>query len=96
MKEERMLYSRYKKFYADCKTVPNTYDKSTKSIVVIIPEGRQKKSGVRGQTYKYMTFDGIIKDSERKVSVTIKAISRENAIKQLLKNYDKNIIWDLS
>lgn len=96
MKEERMLYSKYKKFYADCKTVPNTYDKLTKSIIVIIPEGREKKSGVRGQTYKYMTFDGIIKDTERKVSVTIKAISRENAIKQLLKNYDKNIIWDLT
>ena len=48
MTEERMLYRRYKTAYADCQTVPGTYDKATKTIVVIIPEGRMRKSGVRG------------------------------------------------
>lgn len=42
MKNERMLYRRYKTSYADCQTVPGTYDKATKTIVVIIPEGRMK------------------------------------------------------
>lgn len=96
MKEERMLYRRYKNAYADCQTVPGTYDKTTKTIVVIIPEGRMKKSGVRGQTYHYYHFNGIDQKTGDPVNVTIKAICGENAIKQLHRYYDKNIKWDLS
>lgn len=96
MKEERMLYRRYKNAYADCKTVPGTYDTIEKTIIVLIPEGRMKKSGVRGQRYNYYRFSGIDKKTGEKVETTIKAITGENAIKQLLRDYDKNIEWDLS
>ena len=49
MEIERMLYRRYKTSYADCETVLGSYDKATKTIEVMLPEGRKKKSGVRGK-----------------------------------------------
>ena len=96
MTEYRMKYIQYKKHYADCQTVPGTYDKTTKTIVVIIPEGRMKKSGVRGQRYNYYRFNGVNQTTGKSVEVTIKAICGENAIKQLHRDYDKNIKWDLT
>ena len=96
MTEERMLYRRYKTAYADCQTVPGTYDEATKTIIVIIPEGRMKKSGVRGQHYNYYRFTGIYTPTGEPVEVTIKAITGENAIKQLIRDYDKNIEWDFN
>ena len=96
MTEYRMKYSQYKKHYADCKTVPGTYDTIEKSIIVLIPEGRMKKSGVRGQRYNYYRFSGIDKKTGGKVETTIKAITGENAVKQLLRDYDRSIEWDLN
>lgn len=96
MTEYRMKYSQYKKHYADCKTVPGTYDTIEKSIIVLIPEGRMKKSGVRGQRYNYYRFSGIDKKTGEKVETTIKAITGKNAMKQLLRDYDKSIEWDLN
>lgn len=83
MTEERMLYKRYKQSFSDCETVHGSYDKNTKTIIVLLPEGRLKKSGVRGRSYMYLTFDGVENKTGRKVSMTIKAISTENAIKKL-------------
>lgn len=40
MEIKRMHYSQYKNHYADCKTVPGSYDKESRSIEVILPEGR--------------------------------------------------------
>ena len=96
MTEYRMKYNQYKKHYADCKTVPGTYDTIEKSIIVLIPEGRMKKSGVRGQRYNYYRFSGIDKKTGKKVGTTVKAITGENAMKQLLRDYDKSIEWDLN
>ena len=96
MTEYRMKYSQYKKHYADCKTVPGTYDTIEKSIIVLIPEGRMKNSGVRGQRYNYYRFSGIDKKTGEKVETTVKVITGENAIKQLIRDYDKNIEWDLN
>lgn len=42
MEIERMLYRRYKTSYADCETVLGSYDKATKTIEVMLPEGRKK------------------------------------------------------
>lgn len=67
MEIERMLYRRYKTSYADCETVAGSYDKATKTIEVMLPEGRKKKSGVRGQSYKYMEFHGVENATGRKV-----------------------------
>lgn len=59
MTVERMLYRRYKTSFSDCEIVPGTYDKATKTIEVEIPEGRMKKSGVRGKRFHWMYFDGV-------------------------------------
>ena len=91
---ETMLYRRYKTSYADCETVAGTYDKINKTIQVVIPDGRMKPSGVRGQRYLYIRFDGIRKDG-KSVYAIIKAISAENAIKRLLKD-NPECMWDIS
>lgn len=82
-----MKYSRYKNAYSDCKTVPGTYNKWSKTIDVDIPEGRMKPSGTRGQRYRYMWFDGKDLKTDRPVRVCIKAVSVQNALKRLPKEY---------
>lgn len=82
----RMPYRQYKKSYSDCKTVAGSYNKGNKSIEVIIPDGRMKPSGTRGQSYKYIWFDGV--DAGGKpVRVCIKAVSTKNAVKRLAREY---------
>ena len=91
MTEERMLYRRYKTSFADCETVPGSYDAETKTIIVLLPAGRMKPSGVRGQSFHYMEFTGVENVTGRKVRCTIKAVCRENAIKRL----PKDCTWDI-
>lgn len=91
MQQERMLYKRYKKSYFDCEVIRGSYDEKTKTIIVLLPDNRMKPSGVRGQSYKYMHFDGVESLTGRKVSMTIKATCLENAIKRL----PKDCIWEL-
>lgn len=86
-----MFYRCYKKSYADCEALPGSYDKETKSIIVKIPDGRKKKSGVRGKSYSYFHFDGIENGTGRKVTMRVKAICLENAIKRL----PNNCLWNL-
>ena len=93
MAEERMHYARYKKHFSDCEALAGSYDEATKSIIVLLPEGRMKKSGTRGQRYAYIRYDGVEKSTGRKVHTVIKAVSRENAVKQLLKITD--VEWEL-
>ena len=92
MTTETMLYRRYKQHYADCETVAGSYDKEHKTIKVIIPEGRMKPSGTRGQSYHYIEFTGIETATGRKVRCTIKATCRANAIKRL----PTDCTWDLT
>ncbi len=91
MKIERMPYRSYKAHYADCKTVPGTYDNASRTIEVMIPEGREKPSGVRGKSFRYIEFRGVEKETGRAVTCTIKAICRENAVKRL----PNNCVWDI-
>ena len=78
----RMYYGQYKKSYSDCKTVPGSYDAGTKSIEVIIPEGRMKPSGVRGQRFHgYELWMKRIADGKSFRS-EYRAVSEENAMKQ--------------
>lgn len=63
--------------------MPGTYDKVSKTIQVMIPEGRQKPSGVRGKQfrgYQLWAFNGY-----KKVYMTYRAVSEENARKQHIK-----------
>lgn len=87
---ETMLYRRYKQSYADCATIPGSYNAASKTIQVEIPNSRMKPSGVRGQRFLYLTFNGVEIATGRKVSCTIKAICEENARKRL----PANCIWD--
>lgn len=84
---ERMLYRRYKRSFSDCKILPGTYHKDSKTIAVIIPEGRMKKSGIRGKHFHWMYFDGVEIATGKKVQVCIKAIDKDHAIKQLENKY---------
>ena len=54
METKRMRYAQYKKHYADCKTVPGSYDKADRTIEVLLPEGRVKPSGVRGEHFRFV------------------------------------------
>lgn len=82
-----MKYSQYKKSYSDCKTIPGTYNRWSKTIDVEVPDGRMKPSGVRGQSYKYLRFNGMDLKTGHPVSVCIKAVSLQNALKRLPKEY---------
>ena len=91
MTTETMLYRRYKQHFSDCEAVAGSYDKERKTIEVLLPDGRLKPSGVRGQTFKHMEFSGIENATGRTVRCTIKATCRQNAIKRL----PKDCTWDL-
>ena len=91
MTVETMLYRRYKQHFADCETVAGSYDKNAKNIDVLLPDGRLKPSGVRGQTYHYMEFTGVEIATGRHVRCTIKATCRANAIKRL----SSDCKWDI-
>lgn len=81
METMRMKYSRYKQHYADCKTVPGTYDKELKTIMVEIPDGRMKASGVRGE--RFHTYEFHARDKDGKVwRFAYRAICISNAMKQ--------------
>jgi len=82
MKRERMRYSRYKDHYADCATTPGSYDKVSKTIEVIIPDGRMKPSGVRGE--RFFTYQIEIADDSRGKTwySPFRAVCKENALKQ--------------
>jgi hypothetical protein len=88
---ETMLYRRYKQSFSDCETVVGSYDKGRKTIKVLLPDGRLKPSGTRGQSYKWMEFTGVENATGRPVRCTIKAICKDNAIKRLPKSCTWNI-----
>ena len=79
-KTRRMRYSQYKSHYADCKTVPGTYDKVSRTIEVIIPDGREKPSGVRGE--RFWTYQLWATDGTRIFPLRYRAVCQGNAEKQ--------------
>lgn len=89
-----MPYKQYKEHYADCETVVGSYvqhENSASTIKVIIRKGRLKNSGVRGKHfsgYSFVTPDG-------KYTCTYRAVSEENARKQLKKDYDNSKNWEV-
>lgn len=79
----RMRYSAYKQHYNDCETVRDSYDKNSKTIEVIIPEGRLKPSGVRGE--RFHTYKLWLCNNGKNYFAMYKAICMANAIKQHIK-----------
>lgn len=95
-----MPYRQYKEHYSDCETVIGSYDDHTDSrgnrhgdptIKVIIREGRLKKSGVRGEHFYGFEFT----DAEGK-TICVRAVSEENALKQLKKKFPSVTNWECS
>ncbi len=84
--EYTMKYSQYKQHYPDCKTVPGTYDKTRRTVKVIIPDGRMKPSGVRGETFKTI-FLRVGNTPGKMFQQGFRAVSYANAVKQAKKQY---------
>lgn len=81
MKEVTMLYRQYKQHYSDCETVADSYNKSLKTIAVLIPDGRVKPSGVRGRRFSGYQLWFLDENGEKKFC-SYRAVSAENATKQ--------------
>lgn len=84
MDTKRMHYSQYKQHYADCETVPGSYDKVTKTILVLLPEGRVKPSGVRGKKFKGYQIGMTMQDGKHGYC-SYRAVCEENAMKNHIK-----------
>lgn len=78
-------YRAYKQHYSDCKTLINSFDKDTYTIVVIVPNDRMKNNGVRGRRFSYYLFY----TKDKKYCRCKYAVSTENAFKQLEKEIKK-------
>lgn len=96
----KMSYKRYKEHYSDCETVIDSFERDRNgytSIKVIIRQGRMKKSGVRGESFAGYELTWIA-NGEKCIS-TFRAVSEENAIKQLKKavpnaeNIECTCVW---
>lgn len=77
-----MPYRQYKEHYSDCETVVGSYDDELRTIKVIIRNGRLKNSGTRGK--HFMVFKFTFPDGKY---ACFRAVSEENAEKQMLKMY---------
>lgn len=77
----RMPYRQYKQHYADCKTVPGSFDERG-YIEVVILAGRMVNSGVRGRHF----YDFVVEFTDGS-DVTYKAVCEENAIRRAEKEF---------
>lgn len=88
----KMTYKNYKMHYADCEIVPGSFVEGTNNTVatvkVIIPEGRVKKSGVRGQRFAGYEFT-----NELGEKVVYRAVCESNAEKRVNKE-NPGHIWN--
>ena len=87
MKEVTMRYSNYKKHYADCKTVYGSYNENLKTIIVLVPDGRMKNSGVRGEKFRTVWLM-VGHDADHMFRQGFRAVCCENAIKQAKKYFE--------
>lgn len=89
---EKMPYKQYKDHYSDCETLKGSFDyeDGVAVIDVIIREGRLKNNGVRG-----MHFAGFQFRTDEGKLVCYRAVSAENARKQMLKEYPNSEDWEL-
>lgn len=96
----RIPYRQYKEHYSDCEILAGSFDDGCDShgrriaettVEVIIREGRLKNSGVRGEHFygfEFRTDDGGL--------VCYRAVSEENARKQMRKDYPESENWELN
>lgn len=92
-----MPYKQYKEHYSDCETLAGSFNNYSylttpvpPTIKVIIREGRLKNSGVRGEhfyTWYFVSPDGKHRPHYR-------AVSEENARKQMKKDFPDSEGWE--
>ncbi len=96
----RIPYRQYKEHYSDCEILAGSFDDGCDShgrkiaestVEVIIREGRLKNSGVRGKHFygfEFKTANG--------GTVCYRAVSEENARKQMRKDYPESESWEFN
>lgn len=89
-----MTYANYKEHYSDCETVAGSYDDNNGHdrpwIDVIVRAGRMVPSGVRGQHF----YGWQLRNRETGHWMTFRAVSLENAYKQLAKEVGDTSGWE--
>ena len=83
---QTMRYAAYKQHYADCQTVCGSYDAERKTIDVLIPDGRMKPSGVRGERFRTIWLE-VGSDAEHVFTQGFRAVCYSNALKQAVRQY---------
>ena len=89
----KMPYKQYKEHYSDCETVAGSFERDmhqNSTIQVIVRKGRLKNSGVRGKRF----YGWLIKLDDGTVHY-YKAVSPENAIKQMKKEFPDVTDWEI-
>ena len=86
MEKIRMLYRNYKQHYSDCETVPGSWEADTKSIEVLVPDGRMKPSGVRGQRFHGYILYMADPATQKVYRSSYRAVCMVNAMRQHEKN----------
>ena len=86
--EVRMSYSEYKKSYSNCKTLHDSYDTVTKTIIVFV---KKKADKLQSDTVK----DKVIEKAEKFVTDEKESIKRNahvmtSALEKLVKKYDSD------
>lgn len=89
-----MSYANYKEHYSDCETVAGSYDDKNGHarpwIDVIVRSGRMVPSGVRGKSF----YGWQLRNTETNKYMTFRAVSLENAYKQLAKEVGDTSGWE--
>lgn len=85
-----MRYANYKEHYVDCETLAGSYDKTHRTIWVIVRAGRMVPSGTRGQRF----YGWQLRNQETNQCITFRAVSLENAYKQLAKEVGNTSDWE--
>ena len=86
-----MSYRNYKEHYGDCETVAGSYCDETRTIDVIVRDGRLKPNGVRGRRFS----DYLFKHPSGRCRC-IYAVCEENAWRRLEKEFDNTEDWYLA
>ena len=84
----RMTYKNYKEHYSDCETITGSYKQENQrpaEIEVIVREGREKASGVRGEHFSGYEF--VNENGERRV---YRAVSAGNAERRVNKEFPES------
>ena len=75
--EVEMHYSEYKNNYAECKTLPNSYNKDTKTIIVLVPVEKEVEAVVEA-TEETLTIEEIAKKANSTVAKTEEMVAKTN------------------